>query len=141
MWVKLVDPGRSGHGLRAPRVAPPREVPAPGLRKHDVQRIARSTSRVSFMTDVEGSEYSAHRDRARAASARQLNAEARAAEARRDRDSEVMAMLATPGASLGSVAADVGLSKSMVAFIQRTTRAAFESAEHARDYLEQHPDA
>lgn len=88
-----------------------------------------------------GSDYDAHRTRARAAIARQAKAETRAAEARKDRDAEVLAMLGTPGASLGSVAADVGLSKSMVAFIQRTARRTFESAEQARAYLEQHPNA
>jgi len=50
-------------------------------------------------------------------------------------------MLAMPGTSLGSIAADLGLSKSMVAYIERTARAGFENAAQARIYLEQHPEA
>ncbi len=50
-------------------------------------------------------------------------------------------MLAAPGASLGSVAADVGLSKSMVAYIERTARASFDNAEQARAYLAEHAEA
>ncbi|MEN5074494.1 hypothetical protein ABE437_11805 [Isoptericola cucumis] len=84
------------------------------------------------------SEYDVHRDRARKAIARQKEAAEREREARVARDVEVLAMLATPGASLGTVAADVGLSKSMVAYIDRTARANFENAEQARAYLEQH---
>lgn len=93
------------------------------------------------MTDDRRSEYEAHRDRARAAIARQKEAAEQDRLARADRDVEVLAMLATPGASLGSVAADIGLSKSMVAYIERTARATFESREEARAYLEQHRDA
>ena len=81
--------------------------------------------------------YDRHRDRAREAIARQKEAAEREREARVARDVEVLAMLATPGASLGSVAADVGLSKSMVAYIERTARAAFDNAEQARAYLAQ----
>lgn len=87
------------------------------------------------------SEYEAHRDRARGAIARQKEAAEEDRKARAARDAEVLAMLATPGASLGSVAADVGLSKSMVAYIERTARADFDNAQKARAYLEQHPEA
>lgn len=92
------------------------------------------------MIEESPSPYEVHRARARAAITRQSRAEARVAEARVDRDEEILAMLATPGATLGSVAADVGLSKSMIAFIQRTARTTFESAEQARAFLAQHPD-
>lgn len=84
------------------------------------------------------SEYELHRDRARAAIARQREAAEQDRLARAARDAEVLAMLAAPGASLGSVAADIGLSKSMVAYIERTARTAFENVEAARAYLEQH---
>ncbi|RZS62850.1 hypothetical protein EV386_3204 [Xylanimonas ulmi] len=50
-------------------------------------------------------------------------------------------MLAIPGATLGKVAADVGLSKSMVAYIQRTQQQTITTAEQARAFLAQHPDA
>ena len=50
-------------------------------------------------------------------------------------------MLSTPGASLGSVAADVGLSKSMVAYIQRTAAATITTAEQARAFLHENPGA
>lgn len=50
-------------------------------------------------------------------------------------------MLATPGASLASVATDVGLSKSMVAYIQRTAAVTISTAEQARAFLAQNPDA
>jgi len=93
------------------------------------------------MVDDSRSQYDVHRDRARAAIARQKEAAEQEREARVARDVEVLAMLETPGASLGSVAADVGLSKSMVAYIERTARVSFENAQHARAYLEQHPDA
>lgn len=69
---------------------------------------------------------------------RQNEAAALEREARATRDAEVLAMLATPGASLGTVAADVGLSKSMVAYIDRTARANFDNAAQARAYIEQH---
>lgn len=92
------------------------------------------------MVDESRSQYDVHRDRARAAVARQKEAAAQERLARDERDAEVLAMLATPGASLGSVAADVGLSKSMVAYIERTSRAAFDSVEQARAYLKQHRD-
>ncbi|MFI2102907.1 hypothetical protein ACH436_06420 [Isoptericola sp. NPDC019693] len=82
--------------------------------------------------------YGLHRDLARKAIARQKEAAELEREARAVRDAEVLAMLATPGASLGAVAADVGLSKSMVAYIDRTARANFDNAEKARAYLEQH---
>jgi transposase-like protein len=39
--------------------------------------------------------------------------------ARAERDREVRAMLKTPGTSLGSVARDLGISKSLVRVIQR----------------------
>lgn len=94
-------------------------------------------SRVGDMADDSRSEYEALRDRARAAIARQKEAAEQDRLARADRDVAVVAMLATPGASLGSVAADVGLSKSMVAYIERTARATFENADAARAYLEQ----
>ncbi|WP_421743042.1 hypothetical protein [Cellulomonas sp.] len=87
------------------------------------------------------SQYDAHRDRARKAIARQKDAAEREREARTVRDAEILAMLAIEGASLGSVAADVGLSKSMVAYIDRTARASFDSAEQARAYLAQHAEA
>jgi hypothetical protein len=93
------------------------------------------------VVDDSRSQYDAHRDRARAAIARQKEAAEQERVARAARDVEVLAMLKTPGASLGSVAADVGLSKSMVAYIERTARAAFDNAQRARDFLEQHPDA
>jgi hypothetical protein len=93
------------------------------------------------MVDDSRSQYDVHRDRARAAIARQKEAAEQERVARIARDAEVLAMLASPGASLGSVAADVGLSKSMVAYIERTARANFDNAQQARDYLEQHPDA
>lgn len=93
------------------------------------------------MVDDSRSQYDVHRDRARKAIARQKEAAERERQARVARDAEVLAMLATPGASLGSVAADVGLSKSMVAYIERTARATFESTQEARAYLEQHGDA
>jgi hypothetical protein len=86
-------------------------------------------------------QYDVHRDRARKAIARQKDAAEREREARAVRDAEILAMLATEGASLGSVAADVGLSKSMVAYIDRTARASFDSAEQARAYLAQHAEA
>ncbi|MCK9795227.1 hypothetical protein M1843_15865 [Isoptericola sp. 4D.3] len=84
------------------------------------------------------SQYDLHRDRARAAIARQKEAAEHERMARLARDVEVLAMLASPGASLGTVASDVGLSKSMVAYIDRTARANFENAEQARAYLERH---
>lgn len=93
------------------------------------------------MVDGSRSQYDVHRDRARKAIARQKEAAEREREARVARDAEVLAMLATPGASLGSVAGDVGLSKSMVAYIERTARASFDNAEQARAYLAQHPEA
>jgi hypothetical protein len=93
------------------------------------------------MVDGSRSEYDVHRDRARKAIARQKEAAERERESRVARDGEVLAMLATPGASLGSVAADVGLSKSMVAYIERTARASIENAEQARTYLAQHHEA
>lgn len=85
--------------------------------------------------------YDRHRDRARRAIARQKEAADQEREARAARDVEVLAMLATPGASLGSVAADIGLSKSMVAYIERTARASFDNAEQARAFLAEHPEA
>lgn len=88
-----------------------------------------------------GDRYEVHRDRARKAIARQKQAAEREREARVARDVEVLAMLATPGASLGSVAADVGLSKSMVAYIERTARASFDNAEQARAYLAKRSEA
>lgn len=87
------------------------------------------------------SDYEAHRDRARAAIARQKEAAELDRLARAERDVEVLAMLAAPGASLGSVAADVGLSKSMVAYIERTARTTFENSEAARAYLKRHGEA
>lgn len=93
------------------------------------------------MADESHSDYEVHRDRARAAIARQKEAAEQDRLARAARDAEVLAMLATPGASLGSVAADIGLSKSMVAYIERTARTTFQNAEEARAYLEQHRDA
>lgn len=93
------------------------------------------------MADDSRSEYELHRDRARAAIVRQKEAAEQERSARAERDLEVLAMLATRGASLGSVAADVDLSKSMVAYIERTARTTFENAEAARTYLEQHRDA
>lgn len=93
------------------------------------------------MADERGSQYETHRDRARKAIARQQDAAERERDARVARDAEILAMLATDGASLGTVAADVGLSKSMVAYIQRTARAGFDSAEAARAYLAQHAEA
>lgn len=93
------------------------------------------------MADDNRSQYDVHRDRARAAIARQKEAAEQDRLARVARDSAVLAMLATPGASLGSVAADIGLSKSMVAYIERTARTTFENAEEARAYLEQHRKA
>lgn len=93
------------------------------------------------MVDGSRSQYDRHRDRARQAIDRQKEAAEREREARVTRDAEILAMLATPGASLGSVAADVGLSKSMVAYIDRTARASFDSAEQARAYLAHHAEA
>jgi hypothetical protein len=93
------------------------------------------------MVDDSRSQYDLHRDRARAAIARQKEAAEMERDARVARDAEVLAMLATPGASLGTVATDVGLSKSMVAYIERTARANFDNAQQARAYLERHPDA
>ena len=93
------------------------------------------------MVDETPSRYDVHRGRARQALARQKEAAEREREARVARDAEILAMLSTEGASLGSVAADVGLSKSMVAYIDRTARANFESAEQARAYLAQHAEA
>ncbi len=90
------------------------------------------------MADTTRPAYDLHRDRARKAIARQKEAAEREREARAVRDAEVLAMLATPGASLGVVATDIGLSKSMVAYIDRTARANFDNAERARAYLEQH---
>lgn len=84
------------------------------------------------MADNVRSQYDVHRDRARQAIARQKDAAEREREARAARDAEVLAMLGTPGASLGSVASDVGLSKSMVAYIERTTRASLDNGEDAR---------
>lgn len=93
------------------------------------------------MANGSRSEYEAHRDRARRAIARQKDAAEREREARAARDGEILAMLSAPGASLGSVAADVGLSKSMVAYIERTARASFGNVAEARAYIAQHPDA
>ena len=93
------------------------------------------------MVDDSRPRYDVHRDRARAAIARQSAAAAEERKARAERDVEVLAMLGAPGASLGSVAADVGLSKSMVAYIERTARATFDNAERARAFLEEHPGA
>ncbi|NUU19522.1 hypothetical protein HP550_19920 [Cellulomonas humilata] len=93
------------------------------------------------MVDGIRSQYDIHRDRARQAIARQNEAAELEREARMARDAEILAMLATQGASLGSVAADVGLSKSMVAYIDRTARAGFESAEQARAYLAEQAEA
>ena len=81
---------------------------------------------------MEISQYDRHRDRARAAIARQKEAAEAAERARNERDAEVLAMLAEPGTSLAKVAADIGLSKSMVAYIERTDRL-------ARAIAEQHP--
>jgi hypothetical protein len=83
--------------------------------------------------------YEVHRSRARSAITRQEKAADADRKARADRDAEVLAMLATPGASLGKVATDVGLSKSMVAYIQRTSAAAITNADQALAYLEAHP--
>jgi len=93
------------------------------------------------MVDGSRSAYDIHRDRARMAIARQRSAAARERDARVARDAEVLAMLALPGTSLGSVAADLGLSKSMVAYIERTARASFDNAAQARTYLAEHPEA
>lgn len=93
------------------------------------------------MVDGTHPQYDLHRDRARKAIARQKAAAEREREARVERDVEVLAMLAMPGTSLGSVAADLELSKSMVAYIERTARASFENAAQARTYLAQHPEA
>lgn len=93
------------------------------------------------MVDGSPSQYEMHRDRARQAIARQKDAAEREREARATRDTEILAMLATEGVSLGSVAVDLGLSKSMVAYIDRTARASFDSAEQARAYLAQHAEA
>lgn len=84
-------------------------------------------------------DYELHRTRARSAIKRQEKAAEADRRARADRDEEVLAMLAIPGASLGKVAADVGLSKSMVAYIQRTAAAAITNADQARAYLKVHP--
>ena len=92
------------------------------------------------MSGSEPTLYEAHRTRARAAIARQKKAEAQEKRARQERDVEILAMLDTPGASLGSVATDVGLSKSMVAYIQRTAQTAITTAEQARAFLAAHPD-
>lgn len=83
-------------------------------------------------------DYARHRDRARAAITRMQQAETAAREARADRDAEVLAMLATPGATLGSVATDLGLSKSLVAVIHRTGRAV-DDAVAARTHPTEHP--
>lgn len=90
-----------------------------------------------FMATDSRPEYEEHRDRARAAIARQKEAAEEDRRARAERDLAVVAMLSMPGASLGSVAADIGLSKSMVAYIERTARATFENTDAARAYLEQ----
>lgn len=87
------------------------------------------------------SEYELQRDRARAAIERQKEAAEADRIAREERDTAVLAMLKFPGKSLGAVANDIGLSKSMVAHIERTARVTFENAEQARAYLEQHPNA
>lgn len=86
-------------------------------------------------------DYDLHRDAARKAIARQRRAEEQERRARVDRDAGVLGMLSTPGASLGSVAADVGLSKSMVAYIQRTAAATITTAEQARAFLHENPGA
>ena len=93
------------------------------------------------MVDGSRSQYDMHRDGARKAIARQKEAAERERDARVARDAEILARLATDGASLGSVAADVGLSKSMVAYIDRTARANFDKAEQARADLAQHAEA
>ncbi|MCL1872448.1 MAG: hypothetical protein FWF90_18825 [Promicromonosporaceae bacterium] len=93
------------------------------------------------MTVPESSTYDAHRSRARAAVRRQAKAAEADRRARADRDAEVLAMLDFPGTSLASVAADVGLSKSMVAYIQRTAAATIATAEQARSFLARNPDA
>ena len=85
-------------------------------------------------------EYELQRDRARTAIARQKEAAEADRIAREERDAAVLAMLKVPGKSLGAVAADVGLSKSMVAHIERTARVTFENAEQARAFLERHPN-
>lgn len=93
------------------------------------------------MTADGSSDYELQRDRARAAIERQKEAAEADRIAREERDAAVLAMLKTPGKSLGAVAADVGLSKSMVAHIERTARVTFENAEQARAFLEKHPTA
>ena len=87
-----------------------------------------------------GDYYGAHRTRARSAIERQKKAAEDERLARAERDVEILAMLAIPGTSLGSVAADVGLSKSMVAYIQRTAQPTIATAEQARAFLAAHPD-
>lgn len=87
------------------------------------------------------SEYELERDRARTAIKRQKEAAETDRLAREERDAAVLAMLKVPGKSLGAVAADIGLSKSMVAHIERTARVTFENAEQARAFLEKHPSA
>lgn len=81
-------------------------------------------------------DYSLHLARARDAMTRMQQAEETARAARAERDAEVLAMLAVPGSSLGAVAADLGVSKSLVAVIQRTARARFDNLEAAQAYIE-----
>lgn len=63
--------------------------------------------------------YDGHRSRARSAIRRMQKAADQERAARAERDREVRAMLKTPGTSLGSVARDLGISKSLVRVIQR----------------------
>lgn len=47
-------------------------------------------------------------------------------------------MLETPGATLGSVAHDLGVSKSLIAVIQREGRRTFTTVEEAQRFIEEH---
>lgn len=87
------------------------------------------------MTDA--ADYTTHRDRALAAIARMKIADDEAKAARDVRDREVRAML-SQGKSLGVVAKDVNLSKSLVRVIQQQGR--FTSVEQAQQYLNDHQD-
>lgn len=86
----------------------------------------------------ESDQYAQHRDRARGAIERMKRAADEERGARAERDAEVRAMLETPGATLGSVAHDLGVSKSLIAVIQREGRRPFTTVEEARRFLEEH---
>jgi hypothetical protein len=86
----------------------------------------------------ERDDYAQHRDRAREAIERMKRAADEERGARAERDAEVRAMLDTPGATLGSVAHDLGVSKSLIAVIQREGRRTFATVADAEEFIKKH---